>query len=275
MSLLRVQNLSKHYGGVSALDDVSFELDAGIIKGLIGPNGAGKSTLFNCITGFEAADSGTVLFDTDKVLPAGDRAAALKVGIARTFQTPALFDDMTVRENLLVPLLAGRSSGFIRAGVGLLLPETRKAHRAAEKECERAMAAFGITQWATARAGDLPAGTRRIVEVVRACCAGSMDALTRRSTQISAPRLLLLDEPAAGLNVTETEHLAQYIRRIRNMGVTVLLVEHDLSLVMNLCDDLLVLDFGRKIAEGPPRLIKHNEAVIAAYLGSSHTLGKE
>ena len=268
MSLLRVQDLTKRYGGVTALDAVSFELDEGIIKGLIGPNGAGKSTLFNCISGFEAADAGTINFGRDRCeLPTGNRAAALRAGITRTFQTPALFDDLTVRENLLVPLTAGRSARFVASGVGSLLPVNRRARSAAHTECERVMTAFGVESWANALAGDLPAGTRRIVELVRACCAGSQDALSRRISGTTAPRLLLLDEPAAGLNPQETARLADHIRRVRNLGVTALLVEHDLSLVMNLCDDLLVLDFGRKIAEGPPRLVRHNEAVIAAYLG--------
>jgi branched-chain amino acid transport system ATP-binding protein len=270
MSLLSVKNLTKRFGGVTAVDAVSFDLDEGMIKGLIGPNGAGKSTLFNCISGFESYDEGTVRFGrAGDVLKNGDRASALRAGITRTFQTPALFDDMTVRENLLVPLVAAHASQFLAAGLSGLLPRGTKRLKNAHTEADRVMDAFEIKPWADAQASDLPAGTRRIVELVRACCAGSVDALSYRLKGGSAPRLLLLDEPAAGLNPSETAHLAEHIRRVRNMGITVLLVEHDLSLVMGLCDEILVLDYGKKIAEGAPRLIQKNEAVIEAYLGTA------
>ncbi|MDR1412492.1 MAG: ABC transporter ATP-binding protein [Actinomycetes bacterium] len=275
MSLLRVSGLTKRFGGVVAVDNVGLDVEQGQIKGLIGPNGAGKSTLFNCISGFERYDSGTITFQSGTCLRAGDQRQALRLGITRSFQTPALFDDLTVRDNLLVPLLASGSTRFLRAAAGPLLPGNRRRWRAALAECQRVMEAFDIDRWADSLAGDLPAGTRRIVELVRAVSAGSVDVLTSRKQGSRGPQLLLLDEPAAGLNPSETAALGAHVRRVRQMGITVLLVEHDLGLVMSLCDEVVVLDHGRKIAEGPARLVQRDEAVIAAYVGTGGKAGSE
>ncbi len=251
--LLQIDGVSKHYGGVQALTDVSFRVERGRIKGLIGPNGAGKTSLFNCVCGVLRVDGGHIRYagrDLHGMAP--HRRARL--GIARTFQTLELFRELTVLENLMVPVDAAARGGMIADA--LRLPRARfEEHRADERA--RALLHFlGIADVAGIPGGDLAIGIQRRVELGR--------ALALR------PTLLLLDEPAAGLDSRETAELAGVLSRIRErFGTTMLLVDHDMSLVMRVCDDIAVLDYGRLIAEGPPERIREDPTVVRAYLGES------
>ena len=250
MRLLEVRGIVKRFGGLVAVDGVSLDVDAQTILALIGPNGAGKSTLFNALTGFEPADEGSVLLEGVEISHAAPRDV-VKRGIARTFQNTQLFDHMTAVENVMVGAQARQPAGFLQAA--FRLPAPRAEERAAREEAERLLRQVGIAEWAETPALDLPAGIRRLVEIARALA--------------TRPRLLLLDEPAAGLNASETVELVHTLRRVRDSGVTVVVVEHDMGLVMEVSDEIIVLDRGRKIAEGPPLLIQKDPAVIAAYLG--------
>jgi branched-chain amino acid transport system ATP-binding protein len=250
VSLLSVKATSKRFGGLTAVDDVSFEVFEGTIKALIGPNGAGKSTLFNLLTGFERPDEGTVMFGG--VSLAGMRPHEIvRAGIARTFQNTQLFEEMTGTENVLVGMHTTLRTGFM-AGA-LRLPWTRAEERRAREQAAHLLRLVGAEEYADVPATDVPHGVRRLLEIARALA--------------TAPRLLLLDEPAAGLNNAETRTLSTSLRRIRDDGVTLLVVEHDMGLVMDVSEEIVVLDRGRKIAEGPPLLIQKDAAVIEAYLG--------
>jgi branched-chain amino acid transport system ATP-binding protein len=250
MSLLSVKDVTKRFGGLTAVDTVSFEVHEGTIKALIGPNGAGKSTLFNALTGFERPDSGSVIFDGAEMIGRPPRLV-VRAGLARTFQNTQLFDRMSAIENVMVGAQAHQPSGFTSAA--LLLPWTRREDRQAREEAGRLLRLIGIEPWAETLAADLPSGIRRLLEIARALA--------------TKPRLLLLDEPAAGLNASETAELVHTLRRVRDGGATVLVVEHDMGLVMEVSDEIVVIDRGCKIAEGPPRMIQKDPAVIAAYLG--------
>ena len=250
MSLLQVRHVTKRFGGLVAVDDVSFDVFPGTIKALIGPNGAGKSTLFNALTGFDRPDAGSVLFEGKELV--GRRARdVVRAGLARTFQNTQLFDELTAGENVMVGRQAHQGKGFTSAM--LRLPGAASEDREAREEAGRLLRLIGIEEWVDAPAADLPAGIRRLVEIARALATG--------------PRLLLLDEPAAGLNATESRELVHTLYRVRDSGVTVVIVEHDMGLVMDVSDEIVVLDRGRKIAEGPPRMIQLDPVVIAAYLG--------
>lgn len=250
MTLLQVRDLTRRFGGLTAVDRVSFDIHEGTIKALIGPNGAGKTTLFNCLTGFDRPDAGSVLFRGEEQVGRLPRDVVM-AGLARTFQNTQLFDEMTALENVRVAAHARHRSGYLSAA--LRLPKATSETRLASEEAERLLRLLGIDEWTMALAGDLPAGIRRLLEIARALATG--------------PRLLLLDEPAAGLNTGETAELIEMLRRLRDRGTTVLVVEHDMGLVMQVSDEIVVLDRGAKIAEGPPRLIQKHPAVIAAYLG--------
>ncbi len=250
MSLLTVREVTKRFGGLTAVDDVSFEVHSRTIKALIGPNGAGKSTLFNAITGFERPDTGSVLFDGAEVTTMRPRDV-VRAGMARTFQNTQLFEGMSAHENVMVGTQAHQRQGFVASA--FRLPTALAEERTASEDGARLLRMIGIDEWSETRAGDLPAGIRRLVEIARALA--------------TSPKLLLLDEPAAGLNNTETHELIEALYRVRDSGITVLIVEHDMGLVMEVSDEIVVLDRGRKIAEGPPRLIQKDPAVIAAYLG--------
>jgi ABC-type branched-subunit amino acid transport system ATPase component len=250
MSLLQAREVTKRFGGLTAVDSVSFDVHEGTIKALIGPNGAGKSTLFNALTGFDRPDSGSVEFDGRPIAGMPPRAV-VGLGLARTFQNTQLFDGMSAKENVMVGVQAHQGRGFFTSA--LMLPPARREERDAAEDAGRLLRLIGIDRWSDSLAGDLPAGVRRLVEIARAMA--------------TKPRLLLLDEPAAGLNATETGELVDTLSRMRDSGMTVLIVEHDMGLVMEVSDEIVVLDRGCKIAEGPPRMIQKDPAVIAAYLG--------
>jgi len=251
MSLLDVTGLGRSFGGLRAVDDVSFGLAEGSIKAVIGPNGAGKTTLFNLLSGSLRSDSGTVLFDGRAVHGKRPHEVAA-LGIARTFQHVRLFHQMSALDNVMVGAHRTGRAGFL-AGM-LHLPWTWAEERVLRDRAMEALAFVGAAHLADADATSLAYGQQRAVELARALAL--------------KPRLLLLDEPAAGLNMHETRELGALIGRIRDRGVTVLIVEHDMSLVMKISDEILVLSYGRKIAEDEPLAIQKNEEVVRVYLGS-------
>ena len=256
--LLAIQDLTMRFGGLVAIDQVSFDVQPRAITTLIGPNGAGKTTLFNCMTGFYRPTAGRLMLENgdkpvDLARIAGFRIARL--GIARTFQNIRLFPRMTVLENLVVAQHAVlmRASGYSVAGL-LGLKSYRRAERDAVDLARGWLERIGLVDSANREAGTLAYGQQRLLEIARALC--------------TRPRLLCLDEPAAGLNPRESADLSELIRSISTEhGLAVLLIEHDMSVVMGISDHIVVLDYGRKIAEGAPAAIRADKAVIAAYLG--------
>lgn len=250
MSILEIKNVSQEFGGLLALDRVSMTVDKGEIFGLIGPNGVGKTTLFNLITGIYRPTSGEVWFEGRSI--GGLRPYRIAtVGIGRTFQNIRLFKKLSVLDNVRVGMHSVSRAGFISAM--LYTPWAVKRERVTREKSMALLELVGLEDKAIELAGSLPYGEQRCLEIARAM---ALD-----------PSLLLLDEPAAGMNATEKEELLELIRRIRELGVTVLLVEHDMNVVMNICDRIAVLDYGRKIAEGAPEQIKNDPRVIESYLG--------
>jgi branched-chain amino acid transport system ATP-binding protein len=248
--LLQTESVSKSFGGVHAVQEVSFSVRPGQIKGIIGPNGAGKTTLFNLITGVYQPDGGSIRFDGETCAGLAPHQMAER-GIARTFQNVELFERMNVLENVMVGRHPRTRAGFISAAFRL-----RGARREEGLIREKALEILqfaGIADKADWISSALPFGVQRVLEIARALA--------------TEPRLLLLDEPASGLNAVETRDLGRLLGRIRDTGITVLLVEHDMSLTMEICDEILVMDYGRPLAEGTPREIQRNPQVIAAYLG--------
>jgi len=250
MVLLEVDNLSKRFGGLHAVRDVSFSVGEGMIKAVIGPNGAGKTTLFNLISGFLPPDAGSVRYRGTAVHGRSPYQVA-ELGISRTYQHIKLFPHMTALENVLVGRHVKGRAGFL-AGM-LDLPWARREDAAFREHCIAVMDFLDIAPLADAEATNLSYGQQRSVELARALAA--------------EPALLLLDEPAAGLNMRETADLAKLITRIRDRGVTVLIVEHDMSLVMNISDEVVVLSYGEKIADAPPLAVQKDEHVVRVYLG--------
>lgn len=248
--MLELRHVSKRFGGLPALSDVSFTVEQGRVTALIGPNGAGKSTLINCISGVDRVDDGTILLEKRPIdmLPAHDIAA---LGVARTFQNLKLFIRLSVLDNILTGLTVAAERSF---AVSLLrLPTLRAQERQLRLRALEALDDFGLAHKAHWPASALAYGEKKRVEMARAF--------------VSAPRVVLLDEPVAGLNTEETGRIARHIRRQRSAGFTMLLVEHDMELVMEVADRVVVLDSGHCIANGSPQAIRSNPLVLEAYLG--------
>ena len=250
MALLEVKNLTKNFGGLTAVGDVTMELNEGELVGLIGPNGAGKTTLFNLLTGVYEPSEGTITLDGQLL----NGKAPYKIaagGLGRTFQNIRLFGNMTALETVLTGMHCRTGSGFVASFL------RTKLQRIEEERCRGIAYEFlklvGLEEDAEEVATSLPYGKQRRLEIARALA--------------THPQLILLDEPAAGMNDSETEALRQLIGKIRDLGITVVVIEHAMELMMNICDRLVVFNFGKKIAEGTPQEIQNNEAVIEAYLG--------
>jgi branched-chain amino acid transport system ATP-binding protein len=250
MPLLEVQSVSKRFGGVRAVNDVSFRVERGMIKAVIGPNGAGKTTLFNMVSGFVHPDAGTIAFGGAAMHGQPPHRVAAR-GISRTFQNIRLFPGMSALENVMVGSYLRAPAGFLAGMLGL--GRARRADRVARERALEEMEFLGIARLAEAEATSLAYGQQRAVELARALA--------------SEPEMVLLDEPAAGLNIRETRDLAALLGRIRARGITVLLVEHDMSLVMGTCDEVLVLSYGEKIADAVPPTVQKDPQVVKVYLG--------
>lgn len=251
MSLLVLENLVKKFGGLLAVDHVNFSVGRNDIVGLIGPNGAGKTTIFNLITGNAKPDDGTILFDGKRITGFKPHQI-VEMGIARTFQNIRLFGTMTVLENVLAGCHCRMKSGVFSSMFHP--PSQRKEERIAIENAMQELAFVGLDAEYDALAGSLSYGNQRLVEIARALAA--------------EPKFLILDEPAGGMNDNETRELMELIQAIEARGISILLIEHDMHLVMNVCKKLIVLEYGAVIAEGEPEVVGQNKRVIEAYLGT-------
>lgn len=250
MPILEIKNVTKKFGGLTALNDVSFQVDEGEIRGLIGPNGAGKSTMFKNISGFYTPTSGDIIFQGQSI--SGKKPYNIsEMGIVRTFQETTLFQELTVFENALVGCHATARTNVFSALFGL----DKKQQNDAANRVDKVLDFMGLSDRKDQLASELPLGSQR--------------ALAISIALVSEPKLMLMDEPFAGMNPEETNHMMDLTRKVRDSGITIILVEHDMKAVMGLCDYLTVLNFGQLLAEGTPEEVRNNEKVIEAYLGGT------
>ena len=248
--LLVLDNVSKHFGGLTALNRVNFSVPPGIVQAIIGPNGAGKTTLFNLLSGIENVSSGEIFFKGEKISNRSVHQVAA-LGISRTFQTVRLFQSLTVLENVMMGKHLHSKSEFLTSG--FRLPGSRKEERRLTEEGAEILSLFHLQKKAHIPARDLPLHEQRQVEIARSLA--------------MEPSVLLLDEPSAGLDTLEVDHLKTDLFRIHESGVTLLLIEHDMGFVMDVSDQIMVLNFGEVIAQGPPGVIRKDPQVIRVYLG--------